>query len=99
RRAEFAIVVWRSDNAFAKMMLPDAVDHHAGCQWVCGAGNPPGQLQTSAALGYWFLFVASQQPRKAAGNEVAKMVVPAANVNLHVVYPGMRALRHTAFLQ
>ena len=47
--AEFAEVARRADDAFAEMVLPDAVDHDAGRQRVVRPRQPFGQLQAAAA--------------------------------------------------
>jgi hypothetical protein len=40
-----AEIVRRADDAAAEMMLPEAIDHHAGRQWMVGARNPIRQRQ------------------------------------------------------
>ena len=42
---KLAEVVRRPDDPAAEMLLPDAIDHHAGRQPVVGRGNPVGQLR------------------------------------------------------
>ena len=46
-----AKVVRRADDAAAEMVVPDAVNQHAGGQRILGAGDPLGQLQTAFAFG------------------------------------------------
>src|SRR5437867_4191950 len=44
-------VVGRADEAAAEMILPDAVDHHAGGKWVVWPGEPASEFEPAAALG------------------------------------------------
>ena len=46
--AGFAEVVRRRDEAAPEVELPNAVDHHAGCQRMPGAGDPLGQREPPA---------------------------------------------------
>ena len=32
--AKFPEVIWGTDESTSEMVLPDPIDHHAGCQWV-----------------------------------------------------------------
>src|SRR5437879_944802 len=44
-------VVGRADEAAAEMILPDAVDHHAGGKRVVWPGEPASEFEPAAALG------------------------------------------------
>ena len=46
--ARFSKIVRRGDDAAAKMMLPDPVDHDAGGQGIFGAGDPSGQFKAKS---------------------------------------------------
>ena len=48
--AQQAEIAGRADDAAAEMVLPDAVDDHAGRQRVVAAGDGPGQFEPSAPL-------------------------------------------------
>ena len=51
-------VVGGSHDSLAEVILPNAIDHHSGCQRMFRAGNPVRELRTRSA-GVW------RQPRRA----------------------------------
>ena len=50
RLAELAEIAGVRDDPLAEVVLPDAVDHHAGRQRILGPRQPLGQLQPPAAF-------------------------------------------------
>src|SRR6266542_1336360 len=49
----FAEVVRGWHNALAEVILPDAIDHHARRERICGIGDPLSQLQAAAAFDFF----------------------------------------------
>ena len=43
-------IVGSKDQALAKMMHPDAIDHHPGKEWVADVGNPIREMRPSTAI-------------------------------------------------
>ena len=39
-------VVWRPDDGFAEMVLPEAIHHHASGKRVAAVSDPSGKLET-----------------------------------------------------
>ena len=97
--AEFAEVIRRAHDSFAKMMLPESVDQHSRRERIGRTGNPFGQFQAPAAFGNRRLILAREHAREAARDQFAEPVVTAANVHLHIVNASVSAFRHAAFLQ
>jgi hypothetical protein len=44
-------VVWRPDQSFAEVGLPDPIHDHPGGERILGARQPLGQFQTSTPIG------------------------------------------------
>ena len=97
--AQFAKIVRRPDQAFAKMMLPESVHHYARRERIGRTGNPFGQFQAPAAFRNRLLIFPGKHARETARNEPAQTVVTATNVHLHIVNASVSAFRHAAFLQ
>src|SRR5688572_19844808 len=72
--AELPEVVWRAYEAFAEVILPDAVDHHARGERIVGAGDPARELEPSAA-GLDDRMAPDQQRRHGARNGFTKLIV------------------------
>ena len=53
------------------MLGPDAIDHHAGGEWIIGAGDGAGQFKTATAVLEWFTFLAGDQLQVLARNLLA----------------------------
>src|ERR1700730_15679747 len=67
----FAEVARRADDALAEMILPNAVPHDAGRQWMVRPGDPLSQFQPAAALGDGRLLLAGQDDGEAARHYIA----------------------------
>src|SRR5262245_16051815 len=74
-----AEIVWRSDQSFAEMPLPDTVDHHARGQRVAGLREPFGELQSPAARERRLCVVTRENRREAFRRGLAGIVVIASN--------------------
>ena len=85
RLAELAEVAGRPDDAFAEVLLPQAIDHHAGRQRIVAAGNPPGKLHASAPSRDGWLPVPCQDAREMPRHQLAEPVVAPANVHADIV--------------
>ena len=89
-------IAGRADDAAAKMVLPDAIDHDTRGQRVLGRGDPVGQLAT-ASTGLGLLgrsgdrnVAAAEQARKARTDLLARNVRVAALQNKRVGGLGAR---------
>src|SRR5438128_11913258 len=65
RRAHFAEIVGRIDEAFAEVVVPDAVDDGTPGQAVFRLGDPASQRGTAGALVFW---IGELESRFEAGN-------------------------------
>src|SRR5262245_27706870 len=84
--AQHAESVHAADDPFAKVMLPEAVDHDASRQRVGRIDQPVGQFQPAATL--WRRPAAPAQPGQwAARYGIAEILVTAADVQPFVL-PG-----------
>src|SRR5215467_13085687 len=43
-------IVGSLNDSLSKVMLPDAIDHHSGCQGILGIGQPRRQFQPAASF-------------------------------------------------
>ena len=50
-RSLFPEIARRINNSPSEMMLPDAIDDHAGCQWIVRARDCIGQLPATTFTG------------------------------------------------
>src|SRR5205807_7334665 len=96
-----AEVAGGADEAVAEVPLPEAVGHDAGGQGVVFARGPIGELQAAAALGDFadgLLVFAAEDDGQAAGDEVAELVVLAADLDAGVADRGEGAAGRAAVL-
>src|SRR5579875_4050267 len=98
RLAELAEIARGTDDAFAEMMLPDAIDHDACRQRMVRPRQPAGQIEPTAAVGDRFLLTAGQNFRKAPRHQRTKPIVTTADVDANIMCARMRAAWNTAFL-
>src|SRR5260370_1581662 len=72
RLAELAEIAGRAHDPGAKVLLPDAVDDHAGRQRMVRPGKPARQLEPAAALCDRRLSLAREQDGEPSWNQFAK---------------------------
>src|SRR4029079_16838896 len=61
-------IIRRRHQTSTKMMEPEAVHHHPGCEGIVPAGDRFGQIKSAAAMGEGLSFVPSQNRKKLARN-------------------------------
>src|SRR5262245_57242597 len=83
--AHRAEVTRRADQALAEMMLPDAVDDHAGRERVVFVRDRIGQFEPSAALRKRRGVIWAQYGEKPSRGVFADILRAAANMHLHVL--------------
>src|SRR5947209_14661143 len=98
RLTELAEVSRRAHDAFAKMLLPDAVYHDSRGQRILRIGDPLSQLQAAAALCDGSLVIAGDDAREMPRHQLAQAVVPATDMDADVMNPHLRTQRTAAFL-
>src|SRR5438874_9132877 len=96
RFAELAEVARRPHDAFAEVILPQAIHQHAGRQGMIVLRQPRGELQTAAAAGDWTLLVTGEDFGTATRHQVAETIVSAAMVNADIVNAGVRTAGNAA---
>src|SRR5437667_8061479 len=69
-----AEIAGSAHNAGAEMMLPDAVDHHAGRERVAWIRDRLRQFQAAAAFVEWNRGAVAQDTQKAPRNGIAEIV-------------------------
>src|SRR5262245_24833597 len=67
-----AEIGWRGYEALAKMILPDAVDHHAGREVAGLLRHPAGQFQPAARSAWNREVAGSENFRHASRHDVAR---------------------------
>src|SRR5262245_42981068 len=80
--AGLAKIVWRTNQAFAEMQLPDTIRHHARCERMLRLGEPFGELQPPAALERRFRIVTREDRWERFWRVFAGTVVIATNEDL-----------------
>ena len=89
-----AKVAYCSDDALAKVPLPNAVDDYPSSQGVVLAGDFARELQTSTPVGEALFFTAAQQREKVSWNHGAAIVGFAAHQYGRVSGSGSIHKRH-----
>src|SRR5262245_62423816 len=74
-------VVGATDDPFAKVVLPDAIDHDARGQWIAWIGDAMGQFEPSAAIAGERTIAARNRCEEAAWHFLAEALVIATNEN------------------
>ena len=92
--AESAEVVWRANEGFSKIPLPDAIHNDARCQWMVRARHPAGQLQSPAFVVQQRFAARREDGWKLARNLASQRDVAAPNVNLEVLWLSIRHGHH-----
>ena len=79
-----AEVVRRRDDAFAKMVEPDTINHDPRGKWVIAIADGVGEFEASAPIGEGFADSAIDDLQIAAGDDVALVFRLAADKNAGV---------------
>src|SRR5687767_6526593 len=96
--AKLAEIVGGADQAFAEVMLPDSVDHHAGCLRIVFTGEPVSELEPAGA-GDGADVGAAKDFWESARHGFAEAIVAAAEMNFHILRRDIGSLRAAAFLE
>src|SRR5262249_53458206 len=88
--SELAEVADRRHDSGSKMMMPDAIHHHSGCQWIIWIGNRFGEFQTAAAARKRRGFGLAEDLQEPSGCEVSRMILLTANCDRSIF--GMRGI-------
>src|SRR6185503_20767408 len=97
-RAKFPIIVRRTNDALAKVVLPDAIHHHAGGERIVLARNPARQFPPPASA-QRRLFTTRNRAREMTRNLLPEAIVFAAHHDASITKALINALRRAALLQ
>src|ERR1051326_1532699 len=87
RRSKFSKIIRSANDAFAEMMLPDAVHHDASGHGIIRVGQPASELQAAAAFGNRVAIIAGEQSRETTWYDGPKPIITAANMDVRVFDP------------
>src|SRR5438270_11159401 len=85
RVTKLAEVTWSVDNASAKMMLPNPVDHHPGRQRVVGSSDGLGQFQPPTTFLKRGLLTGAKNCQELPRRFFAQSFRVTANINVQVL--------------